>query len=266
MPDMLRWLWREYPKPIAGASTGAWCRPRYFRPAGPAAVSSFRLRRIPPVRVAPPLSKALRRAARRSCGPAGRTARRDPHPDLHENGWEQVRQRIYSRPRVPAVDKYGNVFFADPVPRIASTNPTRAQRDGLQGKHGRREGAARRRGRTYLRESARETAHRVVRPCLAMRRPSQAMSSPTISWSTPRGRFISSTPRARPSGTSMQKGSSAWCTPRGEIMQPVCPVASRPIRHSCWVADGMNRYTWSFQIAPDGSLINGEPFQRLETA
>jgi sugar lactone lactonase YvrE len=31
-----------------------------------------------------------------------------------------------------------------------------------------------------------------------------------------------------------------------------------------WVADGMNRYTWSFQIAHDGSLTNGEPFQRLE--
>ena len=30
------------------------------------------------------------------------------------------------------------------------------------------------------------------------------------------------------------------------------------------VADGMNRYTWSFQIGQDGSLINGEPFQRLE--
>ena len=30
------------------------------------------------------------------------------------------------------------------------------------------------------------------------------------------------------------------------------------------VADGMDRYQWSFQIAADGSLQNGEPFQRLE--
>jgi sugar lactone lactonase YvrE len=30
------------------------------------------------------------------------------------------------------------------------------------------------------------------------------------------------------------------------------------------VADGMDRYQWSFQIAADGSLVNGEPFQRLE--
>ena len=26
----------------------------------------------------------------------------------------------------------------------------------------------------------------------------------------------------------------------------------------------MDRYQWSFQIAADGSLINGEPFQRVE--
>ena len=30
------------------------------------------------------------------------------------------------------------------------------------------------------------------------------------------------------------------------------------------VGDAMDRYQWSFQIAADGSLVNGEPFQRLE--
>jgi hypothetical protein len=30
------------------------------------------------------------------------------------------------------------------------------------------------------------------------------------------------------------------------------------------VGDGMDRYQWSFQIAADGSLVNGEPFQRVE--
>ena len=30
------------------------------------------------------------------------------------------------------------------------------------------------------------------------------------------------------------------------------------------VGDGMDRYQWSFQLAADGSLVNGEPFQRLE--
>ena len=30
------------------------------------------------------------------------------------------------------------------------------------------------------------------------------------------------------------------------------------------VTDAQSRFSWSFQIAPDGSLINGEPFYRLE--
>jgi sugar lactone lactonase YvrE len=30
------------------------------------------------------------------------------------------------------------------------------------------------------------------------------------------------------------------------------------------VSDEQSRYSWSFQIAPDGALINGEPFYRLE--
>jgi len=30
------------------------------------------------------------------------------------------------------------------------------------------------------------------------------------------------------------------------------------------VTDAQGRFSWSFQIAPDGSLINGEPFYRLE--
>ena len=30
------------------------------------------------------------------------------------------------------------------------------------------------------------------------------------------------------------------------------------------VGDAMDRYQWSFQIAADGSLVNGDPFQRLE--
>ena len=30
------------------------------------------------------------------------------------------------------------------------------------------------------------------------------------------------------------------------------------------VTDAQSRFSWSFQIAPDGSLRNGEPFYRLE--
>jgi sugar lactone lactonase YvrE len=49
----------------------------------------------------------------------------------------------------------------------------------------------------------------------------------------------------------------------GEIMSPTA-VTLTPDQAMLIVGDGMDRYQWSFQIAADGSLKNGEPFQRLE--
>ena len=48
-----------------------------------------------------------------------------------------------------------------------------------------------------------------------------------------------------------------------DIMKPTALTLS-PDQAMLLVADGMDRYQWSFQIAADGSLVNGEPFQRLE--
>ncbi len=41
-------------------------------------------------------------------------------------------------------------------------------------------------------------------------------------------------------------------------------VALSPDHAMLIVTDAQARYSWSFQIAPDGSLVNGEPFYRLE--
>ena len=41
-------------------------------------------------------------------------------------------------------------------------------------------------------------------------------------------------------------------------------LALSPDQSMVVVADTMSRYSWSFQIAADGSLVNGEPFYRLE--
>jgi len=49
----------------------------------------------------------------------------------------------------------------------------------------------------------------------------------------------------------------------GEIMKPTA-LTLTPDQSMLLVADGMDRFQWSFQIAADGSLVNGEPFQRLE--
>ena len=49
----------------------------------------------------------------------------------------------------------------------------------------------------------------------------------------------------------------------GGIMSPTA-LTLTPDQAMLLVGDGMDRYQWSFQIAADGSLVNGEPFQRLE--
>ena len=49
----------------------------------------------------------------------------------------------------------------------------------------------------------------------------------------------------------------------GEIALPTALTLS-PDQAMLVVADGQTRFSWSFQISPDGSLINGEPFFRVE--
>ncbi len=49
----------------------------------------------------------------------------------------------------------------------------------------------------------------------------------------------------------------------GEIALP-SGVALSPDQAMLIVTDGQARFSWSFQIAPDGSLIHGEPYYRLE--
>jgi sugar lactone lactonase YvrE len=49
----------------------------------------------------------------------------------------------------------------------------------------------------------------------------------------------------------------------GEIAMP-SGLALSPDQAMLIAADELGRFSWSFQIAADGSLINGEPFYRLE--
>jgi sugar lactone lactonase YvrE len=49
----------------------------------------------------------------------------------------------------------------------------------------------------------------------------------------------------------------------GEIALP-SGVALSPDQAMLIVTDGQARFSWSFQIAHDGSLVNGEPYYRLE--
>jgi len=54
-----------------------------------------------------------------------------------------------------------------------------------------------------------------------------------------------------------------WTDQGGEIKAPT-GLALSPDQSMLVITDGGSRYCWSFQIAADGTLINGEPFYRLE--
>ncbi|MGB0063104.1 MAG: alpha/beta hydrolase-fold protein [Terracidiphilus sp.] len=49
-------------------------------------------------------------------------------------------------------------------------------------------------------------------------------------------------------------------------MGPASKIALSPDQSMVVVPDQLSRYGWSFQIAADGSFINGEPFYRLEVS
>jgi gluconolactonase len=51
---------------------------------------------------------------------------------------------------------------------------------------------------------------------------------------------------------------------RGTDLAQPSGVALSPDQAMLVVTDAQSRFSWSFQIAPDGSLRNGEPFYRLE--
>src|SRR2546430_2740844 len=103
LPDTLRWLWRDYPRPIAvnepapGAGRGLFAQlvPRRELVPPP-----------PPANPTPPAANAP--AAGRVAGPRGTVYSLIARDKL----WEQVGD-TYSSAASPAGDKDGNVFFAD---------------------------------------------------------------------------------------------------------------------------------------------------------
>jgi enterochelin esterase-like enzyme/sugar lactone lactonase YvrE len=72
--------------------------------------------------------------------------------------------------------------------------------------------------------------------------------------------FIDSTGQA---STGQAKIALKWSDLDGEMSLPQ-GLALSPDQSMLVVSDGVSRYSWSFQIAPDGSLENGEPFYRME--
>jgi gluconolactonase len=250
LPETLRWLWRDYPQPIAvrepppGAGRGIFAElvpRRELLPPPP-----------PPQAAAPP--------------PAGRGAGTGPRGAVYsliyrDRLWEQVGE-AYRSAEAPATDRDGNVFFADPSSnRIYKSDPGRHVtifKDATNAARALRIGAD---GRLYASQLG---ARRIVSYGPAGDEQVVAQNIQANDLALTRAGAIYFVDSAQKTvGYIDDKKQRRTVYSGAEIMSPTA-LALTPDQAMLLVADGMDRYQWSFQIAADGSLINGEPFQRLE--
>jgi gluconolactonase len=175
--------------------------------------------------------------------------------------WEQV-GATYDSVASPTGDKDGNVFFADPsANRIYKADPDRKVtlfKDNSNGARSLRVGPD---GRLYASQPSRK---RIVSygPGGDEKVVAQNVEATDLAL-TSKGEiyFIDATHRTV--GYIDTKGQTRIVYSGGEIALP-SGVALSPDQAMLVVTDAQARFSWSFQIAADGSLVNGEPFYRLE--
>jgi gluconolactonase len=276
LPDALRWLWRDYPRPVTvgepqpGAGRGIFAQLVPRRELLPA-----------PQRGGGPARQNAPPPAGRGSGPRGAVYALIDRDKL----WEQVGD-TYKSATSPAMDKDGNVFFADPVAnRIYKSDPAGAVtvfKDNTGGARALRVGAD---GRLYASQlgaarvvsyglaastgEVKIVAQNVKANDLALTKNGAIYFVDTaekiVGYIDPKGqkRVVYSGGEAGAPSAVCCAGVVAGVGAGVAIMNPTA-LTLTPDQAMLLVADGMDRYQWSFQIATDGSLVNGEPFQRLE--
>ena len=176
--------------------------------------------------------------------------------------WEQVGE-TYSSVASPATDKDGNVFFADPAAnRIYKSDPDRKVtlfKDNASGATALTVGPD---GRLYVSQPARKRIVSYSASGSDERVVAQNVEAHGIAI-TARGTIYFSDGVHKTVGHIDEKGQTRIVYNGGEIALP-SGIALSPDQAMVVVTDAQARYSWSFQIAPDGSLTNGEPFYRLE--
>ena len=253
LPDTLRWLWRGYPQPITAGEP----QPGAGRGLFAQLVPRRELVPPPPPANPPPPPAASAPATGRGAGPRGTVY----SLISRDKPWEQV-GGTYPSAASPAVDKDGNVFFADPASgRIYKSDPARTVsvfKEHTRGARTLRVGAD---GRLYATQPA---AKRLVSYGAAGDEKIVAQHIDADDFALTRsGAVYFVDTAAKTVGYIAPAGQRRIVYSGGEIMKPTA-VTLTPDQAMVLVADGMDRYQWSFQIAADGSLVNGEPFQRLE--
>ncbi|MEO8126567.1 MAG: alpha/beta hydrolase-fold protein [Bryobacteraceae bacterium] len=175
--------------------------------------------------------------------------------------WQQVGETYHSVTS-PAADLEGNVYFADPASnRIYKSDAAGKVTLFKNSSNGAKALAIGPGGRLYAYQSA---AKRIVsyspqgdEKVAASKVEASGMAV------NAKGALYFADAVHKTIGYVDANGQSRIVYSGGEIAVPSA-VALSPDQAMLIVTDAQARFSWSFQIAADGSLINGEPFYRLE--
>jgi gluconolactonase len=199
------------------------------------------------------------------------------NPAMHEPGWDPVGKPFetvyvdrpweqiagdYTDAVSPTSDKEGNVFFFDPkakqIEKIAPDGSITVFKHSVSGVSALRSGAD---GRLYAAESS---LHRIVSfgPHGGEKSVARDVEAHDLAL-TQKGDLYFTDPAHKTIGLIDASGKERPVN-SGDGMAILSGLTLSPDQAFVIVTDAQSRYSWSLQIAADGSLINGEPFYRLE--
>lgn len=175
--------------------------------------------------------------------------------------WQQVGE-TYTSVTSPAADRIGNVYFADPAAnRIYKSDAGGKVTLFRNNSSGAKALAIGPGGRLYVFQSANK---RIVSYGAGG---DEKVVAPNVEASgiaiNAKGAIYFADAVHKTIGYIDARGQARNVYSGGEIAVPSA-VALSPDQAMLIVTDAQSRFSWSFQIAAAGSLINGEPFYRLE--
>jgi sugar lactone lactonase YvrE len=175
--------------------------------------------------------------------------------------WQEI-TGTYKAPASPTTGKDGMVYFADPdanrIYKIDDAGAVSVFKEGTFGARALRAGAD---GRIYASQPARK---RIVSYGPAG---DEKTVAPNVEANdlivSAEGAIYFVTTATKTVGLIDSKGARKIAYQSTDIYKPTS-LAFTPDQAYVIVGDGETRYSWSFQVAADGTLINGEPYFRLE--
>ena len=178
-----------------------------------------------------------------------------------DQSWQAVGAK-YTSTDSPTSDDAGNVYFADPVAsRIYKVNANGTVTLFRENTFGARALRIAPDGLLYASQPSRGHIVSYI-PSGEERTVARDVEADGLAL-TRSGRLYFADAKHREIGFVETSGKVNRISVASEMAQPA-GVTLSPDQSLLVVTDAVSRFSWSFQIAPDGSLLNGEPFYRLE--